>query len=311
MESMVVGETQITGQIKRAYETASQKAWVGHNLHRCFQRAFKVAKRVRSETEVGRLAVSIPSIGVKLAEKVLGNLSSKTVAVLGLGEIGRIAAEHFQSLSPQKMYLYNRTFSKAQEFANNLSGKNIEVEVVPGVGHILHEADIIISAVDAVLLDNAKLKKLEARGKPTFILDLAVPASVGKHRANNLYYFGIDDLKKISDENNKLRSQEVLKAYALIESEVEDCWKTLSASSLSETFEKLAHKAQGLAENELNLLKAKLPDISDEDWGEIEKMAKRISQKCIQDPMRELKQHVQSSKDSEGIVAFFRNIFRI
>ena len=115
LESMVIGETQITGQVKRAYEKSVQSGLVGPILHKCFQQAFKVAKRVRRETEVGRLAVSIPSIGVKLAEKVLGNLSNKTIAVLGLGEIGRNAAEHFATVQPQKLILYNRTRKVAEE----------------------------------------------------------------------------------------------------------------------------------------------------------------------------------------------------
>ncbi len=311
LESMVVGEAQILGQMKRAYEMAVERGTVGAVLHRCFQTAFKLAKRIRTQTDVGRLATSIPSIGVKLAERVIGDLSSKVVGILGLGEIGRVAAEHFGSVQPKKLYLYNRTRKVSEEFCEKLKAENIQSTVAETLDDILNHADVVVSAVDIKLLGNQELHGLARRGVPILILDLAVPSSVEKTEETPLFIYGVDDLKNIAEENNRLRGTELEKAQALIEEGVLSCWKTLSPASMSQTFSQLSEKIEKLTNQELVYLKSNLSHCPEADWKEIEKMAHRLSSKILQDPMLELKSLVETEEKSEDLLRFFRNLFRI
>ncbi|MDB5039184.1 MAG: glutamyl-tRNA reductase [Bacteriovoracaceae bacterium] len=311
MESMVVGETQIHGQVKRAYDDGIRLGNVGPQFHKIFQSAFKVAKKIRARTEVGRLAVSIPSIGVKLAEKVLGNLSSKVVGIIGLGEIGTIAAEYFGSIQPKKLFLYNRTKAVAEALHSRLEKEGVHSEVVDSPDSILKEADVIISAVDVLLVKSEDLLKRDREGLPLFVLDLSVPPSVERGTFENIFLYGIDDLQKVARENTSLREQEVTKAEEIIQAEAEKCWHGLRTSSISETFESLAQKVEKLTTEELRELRARLPSISEKEWAEIEKMAFRLTSKVVQDPMMELKSQIQVSGESESLIQFFRNIFRI
>jgi len=309
MDSMVVGETQITSQIKRAYEDAVSSNHVGPIFHRCFQRAFQVAKKVRQRTEVGRLAVSIPSIGVKLAEKVLGSLQTKSVGILGLGEIGRVAAEHFASIRPKKIFLFNRTRSVADEMAHHF---DIETQVCDRAEEVLHQSDVIVSAADAVLVKKEDLRELDQRGNPVFVLDLSVPRSVEVlSDLERTFTFGIDDLQKIAEENQSLRSQELYKAEQIIEEEVKSCWIELSPASISQTFGRLTSKMEKMTMEELSTLRARLGSVSEKDWAQIEKMAYRLTSKVLQDPMKELRLQVERNAESESLLQFFRNIFKI
>ncbi|MBN8556028.1 MAG: glutamyl-tRNA reductase [Deltaproteobacteria bacterium] len=311
MESMVVGETQIVGQVKKAYEEAAEEKTIGPIFHRCFQRAFKVAKRVRSQTEVGRLAISLPSIGVKLAEKVLGNLSEKTIGVIGLGEMGRLSAEYFGSVQPEKILLYNRTQAVAEKLAADLKIENVNAAAVTEISEILDTADVIVLAVDTLILKKKESELLESRRSPIFVLDLSVPPSVEKFSFQNVFFYSIDDLQKIAQENTQLREQEVKKAEAIIHSEVTQCYGSLHHASVSKTLEHLSQKAEQLTKAELSQLKARLKHLSAEDWAEIEKSALRLSHKVLQDPIAELRSQLDSSEESENIITFFRNLFRL
>lgn len=311
MESMVVGETQISGQVKKAYEEAAQKGEVQKVLHRCFQQAFKVAKRVRGTTDVGRLAVSVPSISVKLAEKVLGNLSQRSVCILGLGEIGRVAAEHFGSVQPRKLILYNRTLSVAEELAAKLAQENISCEVSSEVETAVAKADVVVSAVGATILTKSQLEVLDKRGLPILVIDLSVPPSIEKCGVHHLFLYSIDDLKKIADENAQLRGHEVERADAIIQEESRRVWTNLQTLSVSQTFDRLAQKVDTLTKEELQGLRAQMSSVSEKDWLEIERMARRLSSKILQDPMMELKNQIQQNKEPESMIQLFRSIFRI
>jgi glutamyl-tRNA reductase len=311
MESMVIGESQIGGQVKAAYEEAREAETIGPLFHRCFQRAFKVAKRVRSQTEVGRLAVSIPSIGVKLAERVLGNLSQKVVGIIGLGEMGKLSAEHFGSVQPKKILLHNRTFSVAEKLAHDLQAENINAVATEQLSNLLSEADVIVSAVDGVILKQKELKELDSRRDPLFVLDLSVPPSLEPFSFENVFFYSIDDLQKIAKENTQLREQEMQKAESIIESEATQCFERLHRASVSKTLEHLSAKADRLTQGELDHLKSKLGHLSDSDWAEIEKMAHRLSHKVLHDPIVELRSLLDSSEESETVITYFRNLFRL
>lgn len=311
IESMVIGETQITGQIKQAYQDSIVEGWVGPSLHKVFQRAFKVAKGVRSKTEIGRFAVSIPSVGVKLAERVMGPLSELRVAILGLGEIGENAAEHFASVAPKELILFNRTESIAKDLVSRFSKEGVSSRHVTDWKQAVLEADVIVSAVSVLLVKRQDLDKLCKSKSRLFVLDLGVPASVEEVELNHLFLFRVDDLKKTAEENAKLRSQEIEKADSLVAQEAESLWKGLGALSIDQALRHLAKKMDDLRQEELKSLKSRLPELSIDDWVEIEKMSSRLMSKVVQDPMVELKSLVESTDEKESVIEFFRSLFRI
>lgn len=311
LESMVVGETQIQGQVKRAYDDAIAQKNVGVILHRAFQRAFKVSKKIRSQTEVGRLAVSIPSIGVKLAEKIVGNLDQQSVGILGLGEIGRTAAEHFASVQPKEIYLYNRTGSVAEDLAQRLKDQKVSASCLKSPQDLPTSVNILVSAADAPLISKDDLLKRDATGDSFFVLDLAVPSQIPSISLNHGYIFRIDDLQKIAEENSSLRRQELVRAEKMIEQEITQLMESENLKSLDETLRDVSQKTTLMTESELQALRLKLPHLSEADWKEIEKMARRLSSKVLQDPMVELKSLSKQGEESETLVQFFRSLFRI
>lgn len=311
LESMVLGESQISGQVKKAYQEAVDGQRVGKNLHPFFQAAFKTAKKIRSETEVGQFSVSMPSVGVKLAERIMGNLNHHKVGVIGLGEIGRVAAEHFGSVGPKKLFLFNRNRKLAEEFDEKMKAEGIASEVLDSVSAILEKSDVIVSAVNVEIIERSHLESLKEEMGSKFILDLSVPRSVAPYEADHLYIYEVDDLKKIAEENTQLRQQELERADQIVFEEVNKSWRQIEAISVAETFESLKAKVEDLQSKELKLLRQRLPDLSQKDWQEIEKMTSRLGSKILQDPIVELKSRMEQAEERETWLQFFRNIFRI
>lgn len=311
LESMVVGEAQISGQVKKAYEESVETNWVGVHLHRLFQRAFRVAKKVRTQTEVGRLAVSIPSLGVKLSEKVLGDLTERRVGVIGLGEMGRLSAEHFASVQPKEVWLYNRTHETAQALCAELSAQGGIVKTITDPIKIISEANVIVMAADADLVSEENLRVRDAEGSPFFVLDLTVPARVPRIELDQGYIYGVDDLKTLAEQNQGLRRQELVKAEEIIEDEIRSLIRSGENRTIKDAIRELSAKTGQITEAELRYLRSKLPHVADSDWKEIELMARRLSAKVVQDPMVELKSMSKESGEAEGILHLFRSLFKI
>ncbi len=311
LESMVVGESQILGQVKRAYEDGIERNEVGPKLHSAFQAAFRVAKKIRSQTEVGRLAVSIPSLAVKLSEKILGDLSGRSVLILGLGEIGRVAAEHFASVTPKELLLYNRTRETAEKLHRELTEANVKSRVVDDPSQAAQKAQVIVHAADAKILTENDIYNLEKRGGSFLLVDLAVPSHLPRVPLSEGYLYTIDDLKQVAEDNHHLRRQELVKAENVLEEEVRLQLRAEQALPVQEVIAHLAAKTDSIAENELKALKQKLAHLSDQDWAEVERTTKRIGAKILQDPMLELKSQAKASGELDGIIQMFRSFFRI
>lgn len=310
LESMVLGENQIHGQVKKAYLAAQEKSSLGPVLHRCFQAAFRASKRIKSETEVGQFTVSVPSVGVKLAQKLLGSFQDKTVGIIGTGEIGRVAAEHFGSIGPKKLLLHNRTRGVAEEFAKKLKIECVPAEVVD-LEDLLEQSHIIVSAVSTLILGEPELQMLEGKNFPPFILDLSVPPSVANRKSEKLFIYRVDDLQRIANENSKLRQQELERASVIVFEEAEKCWRSFESVSLGQTFERLSEKVSLIRDKEIQALRRRLPHLSEKDWFEIEKMSERLSEKIVQDPVIELRLRLEADAQKETWLHFFRNMFRI
>lgn len=311
LESMVLGESQIAGQVRRSYQVASKENQLDSHLHNVFQTAFRVAKRIRSETEIGQFSVSLPSVGVKLAERVLGNLSHLKVGVLGAGEIGRVAAEHFGSVLPRKLMIYNRSFEKAEHLALQLKTEGVASEATPQISLLFSEADVIVSAVSAELNFDETTGLLKDRSQPVFVLDLSVPASLKDPDHDSVFFYSVDDLKRISEENTRLREQELDKADQIIQAEVLNLEQKMEKMGLQQMVQSLHIKLEDIREKELEALRLRLPNLSQQHWAEVEKMSKRLSNKILQDPIVELKNRTEKEEEHDLLLSFFRKLFRI
>lgn len=309
LDSMVLGENQITGQFKRAYEDAVQKNWVSVHLHRLCQQALRVAKRVRSETEIGLLAVSVPSVAVKLAERVVGDLSRRKIGILGAGEMGRLAAEYFASVLPKRLILFNRTTEKAHQLAESLRMDGVRIDVFLDWKEVLQEVDVLVCCAD-IQVTRKELESAAAHSRAQLrcVLDLTSPPSVERVDDLDILFKRIDDLKRIAEENTNLRSLELGRAHEIVQEEVQSWVGKFAQADFADTIQKLSLKFEDLRQKELGFLKQRLGHLREEDWREVEKMSRRLIDKLIQDPVTALKGR---ETQEETWLHFFRNIFRI
>jgi glutamyl-tRNA reductase len=308
LESMVVGVNQITGQFKKAYEEAQTQGFVRRRLHRVSQSALKVAKKIRQETEIGRLAVSVPSIGVKLAEGVLGDLSQLSVGVLGAGDMGRLAAEHFSTTAPKQLYIYNRSPSRALSLVDSLLREQVRASVVEDWPDLVQKSDVLVVAVDGLRIGREDLLSRLGDRESCFVLDLSAPPVVERFSDSRVLIYGIDELKRIAEENVEIRQRELERALDFVRGEVERVVADANQERLQETFQELSLKVEGLRKRELNALRTRLPSLSESEWKEIEGMSRRLADKIVQDPISELR---RQGEEEETWLHFFRKLFKI
>jgi glutamyl-tRNA reductase len=224
LDSMVIGETQILGQVKGAYFQARQNNCLGPFLEPLLQRTFHVAKKVRSSTNITRGAVSVSSVAVRLAEEILGSLSRRKVMIIGAGEVSELVARCLVSKGTSSILVSSRTFHRATELASRFSGKAIRFD---DLFAFLTDADIVISSTAAphLLLKKQDLLALvKQRKKPLFLIDLAVPRDIDPavRDLRGIFLYDIDDLKRIANENLQLRQDEIEACDRIIHSQTRD-----------------------------------------------------------------------------------------
>ena len=247
LDSMVIGEPQVLGQLKQAYQTAMDAGSIGKMLNRLFQHSFKVAKDVRSNTMIGNHPVSVAYAAVRLARQIFGDLSRQTVLLVGAGETIELAAKHLHDNGLQKMIVANRTLGRAYNLAQQYSAYTITLEEIP---RHLDEADIIISstASPAPLLRRNMMEAAlrQRKHRPVFILDIAVPrdveAAVGE--MEDVYLYTVDDLKGIIDDNIKTRREAVRQAEQIIDTEVSSFMDWVNSQDAIATIRALRKQAQ-------------------------------------------------------------------
>ena len=224
LDSLVLGEPQILGQVKAAYEAAHEAGAVGHVLHRLYQSAFAAAKRARSETEIGRHPVSVASCAVDLARRMFGELAGKTVLLVGAGEMAELAATHLRAAGAEELWIANRTLARAEALARRFGGHALALDELD---RYLDGADIVIASTGAVhyVITPDLVQQAMARrepGRPLFIVDIAAPRDVDPRVADldDVYVFDIDDLEQVAASNRKAREAAAREAEALLDEEV-------------------------------------------------------------------------------------------
>ncbi len=312
LDSMVVGEPQILGQIKDAYRTATKEKTSGVILNRLLHRTFFVAKRIRSETGIGDRAVSISYAAVELARKIFGALEDKKVLLIGAGEMAELAVEHLIRGKVDQVWVANRTFENGVELAEQFKGQAIRFEEIP---QSLETVDIIISSTGApdyvIRADQVKGIIRKRKNRPLFFIDIAVPRDIDPHinRLSNSYVYDIDDLKGIIDENIGDRQKEAIKGERIVDEAVIRFREWYESLNVVPTIVALRKKISGIAEAELKKT-LQTAAITNQEAAAIRKMADALINKILHDPTRFLKRNGMHG-DKSLYVDAVRKLFKL
>lgn len=311
LDSMVVGEPQILGQIKDAFDFALHKKTTGVLLNKLMKKAFSTAKRVRTETKIAENAVSISFAAVELAKKIFTNLTGKSFMLLGAGEMAELAARHLMNNGVQDVMVVNRTYERGCELAREFNGKPVKFE---DFLHELVHADIIICSTGApsyVLLKEQMHKVMkERKNRPVFIIDISVPRNIDPeiNKLDNVYLYSVDDLQEVVDTNIHGRKIEAEKAEKIIDEEVEKFIRWMSSLDSVPTIVALRQKADEIKAEELEKLKGRLPGLDEEKMKAVEYMAAAIINKIIHPPTVALK---EDTEDRDELIAMIKKLYGI
>ena len=299
LDSMVVGEPQVLGQLKRAYRTAREAGSIGKMLNRLFQHSFKVAKDVRSNTMIGNHPVSVAYAAVRLARQIFGDLSRHTALLIGAGETIELAAKHLHDSGLHKMIIANRSPERAQKLGQQYSAYAITLNEIP---RHLDEADIVISSTASrrplLRKDMIEAAVLERRHKPVFILDIAVPRDVEPEvgELEDVYLYSVDDLKSIIDDNIKSRREAVKQAEQIIDTEVAQFMDWVNSQDAVATIRALRNQAQQVRSDVLEAALQKLRQgAAPEDL--LHEVTHTLTNKLIHPPSARLNKFEGSQQD--------------
>ncbi|MGB7919853.1 MAG: glutamyl-tRNA reductase [Desulfobacterales bacterium] len=293
LDSMVVGEPQILGQIKQAYRLATQQRAAGVVLNRLLHRAFFVAKRIRSETGIGGHAVSISYAAIEMGRKIFGSLEGKKVLLIGAGEMAELAVAHLIRNRAGDILVANRTFERAVELGRRFRGSPIKFEELIAS---LSDVDIVISSTGSpdfvVKREHLKGVLRKRRNRPLFFIDIAVPRDIDPHinRLSNTYVYDIDDLKGVIDENIGDRQREAIKGERIVEEAVINFRRWYDSLDVVPTIKALRKKLEDIAAVEVKKT-LQADGVSEEGRQAVERMTQSLINKILHDPTDVLKRN--------------------
>ncbi|MBU0729082.1 MAG: glutamyl-tRNA reductase [Proteobacteria bacterium] len=311
LDSMIVGEPQILGQLKQAYREASESKNTGIILNKLMHKAFSVAKRIRTETKIGSSAVSISYAAVELAKKIFGNLKGKRVLLVGAGEMAELAAEHLINQGVAGVVVANRTFERAVKLARKFNGTAVALEEIVGQ---LEDVDILISSTGAteLILNKNDLKPImrQRKNRPLFLIDIAVPRDLDPklNELDNIYLYDIDDLTNVVEINKSERDKEAATAERIVKEETLKFRQWVESLEVAPTIVELRKKAEEIRTAELEKTFAQLKDLSTNDKKAIEIMANALANKLLHDPILFLKSEA-SPEDKQNKLDLIREMF--
>ena len=300
LDSMVLGEPQILGQVKDAFALAQSCRTVGPVLHSLMSQAFAVAKRVRSDTEVGRHAVSVSFAAVELARKIFDGLDGRSVLLVGAGEMGELAARHFQDQGMLPLFVANRTAGRAQALARDLAGTAVPFEELASV---MGQVDIVITSTAAgeIIVTAAEVARVlpGRRGRPLFFIDISVPRNVDPavNDLENVFVYDVDDLRSVVEANLRERKRRAQQAESLVEREVTKFADRLRSLEVVPTIVSLREKLEEIRRAELGRTLARLPGADEATRQALEALSQGIVNKILHAPTVKLR---DSSKAGHG-----------
>jgi glutamyl-tRNA reductase len=292
LDSMVVGEPQILGQLKDFYGRAATIGSAGTVLHRCFHKSFSVAKRVRSETGVASKAVSVSSAAVELACKIFDRLEDKTAMLIGAGTMSELTARHLLAHGVHSIIVTNRTFDRAVELAREFHGTPVPLD---DFRRYLQMADLIIgsTAAEEYVIAASTVQEVlrERKYRPMFLIDMSVPRNFDPkiNDIDNVYLYDIDDLGGVAEANRDERHREAEKAESIVEQEVDAFGKWLASLEAVPTIVALRDKIEAIRRAELEKTLATLRELSPREREALDAMTTAIVNKILHDPITRLK----------------------
>jgi glutamyl-tRNA reductase len=289
---MVIGEPQILGQVKSSYLAARSAGAVQGHLDKVLQRAFVVAKRVRSETEIGNSSVSIASVAVELARKIFGSLEDKKVLLVGAGKMSEQAARHLVDQGAGTVLVANRTLARAEQMAQRFRGRAIRFE---DIYTSADQADIIITSTGSTQpvfrREHAHHFLQQRRGRPMFFIDIAVPRDVDPevNKLDGIFLYDIDDLQSVAGQHQKQRSKAADLAEAMIIAEVDKYQRRLHALNVGPEIVQLQQSVEQMRMAELRRAASRLQGLSPEQFAAVEALTRGLVNKILHQPVQAIK----------------------
>ena len=312
LDSMILGEPQIAGQVKTAFHCAHSLGTLDPLLMQLFEQTMRVAKRVRTDTGIGEHAVSVPYAAVELAKKIFGELKGLQVLLLGAGEIGELTAEHLAGFGPKQMFVANRSYDRAVELAARFGGAALQFSAFE---EQLAVCDIVIASTGAphFVVDAAQVERALATRKQRnlFLIDLAVPRNIDPQVAqiDGAYLYNIDDLQNVAGANIQLRQQKAAQAEEIVSREVDSFRKRLVAQDAVPTILELQQRLEGIRSAELEKCLRKVGPITAEQRAAIELFSTQMVNKILHYPILQLKEAPEEPQERESLRQTIRKIF--
>jgi glutamyl-tRNA reductase len=311
LDSMVVGEPQILGQLKDAYDAALTNKTTGIYLNRLMRKSVSVAKRIRTETKIAESAVSISFAAVELAKKIFDDLATKSFMLIGAGEMAELAARHLINSGVKDVYVTNRTTARAEELAHEFHGKVI---LFDNFTLELRHTDIVICSTGAphyiLMKDQVHKIMKERKQKPMFIIDISVPRNIDPqiNDLDNVYLYDVDNLQGIIDINIQERAREAEKAEQIVDEEIGSFLKWTASLTATPTIVALRNKAEGIRKDELEKTLKKMGPLEEKTIRSIEQLTASIVNKLIHPPTAALKAEEEDKEQMLGIIQKLYNL---
>ncbi len=312
LDSMIVGEPQVLGQVKEAYATARAVGAVNSHLDALLTRAFAVAKKVRTETAVGSSAVSVASVAVDLAKKIFGSLQGKTVYLVGAGKMSELAARHLLAHGAGSIFVSNRTAERAQVLAQKFSGQAIPFEQLY---ESADKADIVITSTGAPHAifrpEHGEKFLARRRNRPMFFIDIAVPRDVDPkvNDLDGIFVYDIDDLQSVVASHVDDRKREALRAEAIIDTEVDRFMARLQSLDVVPTIVSLQEHLETIRQAEIDRVRGRLGELTPEQELAIDVMTRGMINKIMHTPITTLKSAAR--EEATTVIDVVRRLFNL
>jgi len=308
LDSMALGEPQIFGQVKDAYQAAAKNKNTSSLINRLFNKTFAVTKRIRTETRIGEGTTSVSFAAVELAQKIFGDLKPLKFLIIGAGDSGTLTARHFKDRGALNMLVANRTFERAENLAAHIQGSAIRFDEITSY---LKQIDVVVSSTgaDKSTINKDQIKKVmkERKNKPLFLIDLGAPRDIEPEVGSiyNVFLYNIDDLKVIVDANLENRKTEVIAAQRIIDDEVKNFFAWYSTIGIIPTIQKLQERFESIRREEIE---NNISKMNNSDPEQIDLLTKSIIKKLLKEPILRLKNMAKSSNgqgEAEVLVKLF------
>jgi glutamyl-tRNA reductase len=304
LDSMVVGEPQILGQVKEAYTIARDAGAVSTHLESLLQRTFTVAKKIRTETQIGSSSVSIASVAVDLATKIFGSLYGKTVLLVGAGKMSELAARHLIQQGASSILVTNRTQSRAEKIAENFSSLTVHTEAIPfeALYEQAERADIVITSTGAPQKifgrSHGQHFLHRRRNRPMFFIDIAVPRDVDPrmNEVEGCFVYDIDDLQQVATANLADRSREAAAAENIVSREVDKYHERLQSRDAVPAIKALQQQAEQLRQAELTRSQSRLADLTPQQREAVEALTRSLTAKLLHPQLTALRESTRTKK---------------